>query len=785
MITDQWMLNNPREAVRASDSWTRRVALAALLKSPQTSDREIFEENIDSDDLTLSLLSFLGLKKLFPAPAPTRAAWKEIFGESVDLLSRRACVGPAQMRVAALKSLAFAPEHLSVGLVERVLKSLDSPVSYETVSSGQTPALSLVQKPHRFFLPEGFALLLASLPGGHERVRLLQQELYSEDPARLLPVLIALQIQPVAELSDQLLKIARSADQRVKIEAARALLACGGNRVFLLILSLLKETSEPGVKSLLLPLAANTGREEVWPVICKYAASDESQIVQAALRSADIFPAPVEEKIAIYREGMKSADSAVATLAARFAWQGGSMKALRILENGLISSDKKWRMHSAAALGHLSSETAIPLLSQRFDNERSGDVIRQMILSLRRLLPLVQRQPRVHDVLIPWFSRLLRSADAFKRSQCAVLAGLIGKAGVDLLLKALEKEQHPHVVASLLGALGRNGVDRLLVYSLFHDHPDSRVRANMISAMLACGAQAMSYFSAALKDESPRVRSAAARNLFLLGQLEIVGTLNRMLLVPEPVSVLSGCFGLGQLLRIQPPLLDSDHPLPLSVSRKIRLKHHDEKFVGPALLDAVELPQIFREMALVGGSRKKIAWVLDEKLKRMPSLHPVRRMLAAFLALNADYERSSSLIAAGIRQCPNILADLLDIYRLSLKMGNLDAASDYGKKARQLYGELLNGCTDLCRHMRGGGASMILERLHHLKEPSMNLYNAMIQLKVIEGELETVLDLMAELVLARPQNPFIVRKLASLLPESRSELKTALTAYASSLPELT
>ena len=59
------------------------------------------------------------------------------------------------------------------------------------------------------------------------------------------------------------------------------------------------------------------------------------------------------------------------------------------------------------------------------------------------------------------------------------------------------------------------------------------------------------------------------------------------------------------------------------------------------------------------------------------------------------------------------------------------------------------------------------------------------KLKVIEGEIETVLDLMAELVLARPQNPFIVRKLATLLPESCSELKSALIIYASSLPELT
>jgi hypothetical protein len=65
----------------------------------------------------------------------------------------------------------------------------------------------------------------------------------------------------------------------------------------------------------------------------------------------------------------------------------------------------------------------------------------------------------------------------------------------------------------------------------------------------------------------------------------------------------------------------------------------------------------------------------------------------------------------------------------------------------------------------------------------MNLYNAMIQLKVLESENETVLDLMSELVLARPYNAVVVRKLSTMLPESFAELRQALSVYAASLPE--
>jgi len=780
MLLDQ-LMKNPREAVRAPDGWTRRTALAVMAREPVPADREIFEDFVDSDDTTVSLLAFLGLKKLFPATIAVRHVWQEMFGESVDLLAKRACTGPAQLRIAALKALAFAPEHLSFGLVERVLESLDTPLTHESIHAGQSPALTLVQQPQNFFLPEGFAVLLASLPGGHNRVNLLRRELGSNDPMRLLPVLIALQLNPVAELTDQVLLLARSAEKRVALEAARALLACGGSKVYLVILSLLKEAADPQRKAWLLPLAASTGREEVWPVIVNYAASEDSGLAQAALHAADTFPAPVEARSEVYRSAMRSEDPAVACLAAQLAWHTGSMKALRLLERHIGSESRQHRAAAAAALGHVSAETAVPILAARFDSEKSGDVIRQMILSLRRLLPQVRGNLRLHDVLLPWFSRLFKSTDAFRRSQCAILCGLIGRPAEDLVIHALEREHHPHVIASLLSALGNCGCNRLLVYSRFHDHADSRVRANMIAAMLICGSEAVAYFTSALKDMAPRVRGAAARNLFLLGQLDIVATLNRMLLVPEPLSVLSGCYALGQLLRIQPPMLNPDHPLPLAVSRRtsVQLKNRQH---GPSMLNVPELAAIFNEMAIVGGNRQKLIWLLEEKHRRYPASYPVRRMLAAMLAIEGENERAASLLEVCLSENPGALADVLDAYRLAMRLGNLDRATDFGERAKSLYASLLYGCLELCRSLRGSGAEMMLQKLHHLAEPSMNLYNAMIQLKVLENDQETVLDLMSELLLARPFNAMVVRKLAAMLPESFSELRGSLEVYAASLP---
>jgi tetratricopeptide (TPR) repeat protein len=335
------------------------------------------------------------------------------------------------------------------------------------------------------------------------------------------------------------------------------------------------------------------------------------------------------------------------------------------------------------------------------------------------------------------------------------------------------------VIASLLASLGKIGTDSLLLFSAFNNHPDPRVRANMIHSMITCGGKAVSYFTQGLKDPSPRVRSASARNLFLLGQLDIIPTLNRMLLIPSPVSVLSACHALGQLLRIQPPVLDTDHPLPLAISRKVRIQRKTEQNIS-GLLSGLELPDVFKEMAIASGDRKKSLWILEEKSRRFPSSHVVKRMLSAFCTMDGQFDKALSLLEICLSEHPCILADLLDAYRLSLKTGNLEKATEYGNRTKALYKELLDGCMALCRSLHGNGADLMLERLHHLSEPSMNLYNAMIQIKVLEGDKETIIDLLSELAISRPNNIFVIRKLLSIIPESYSELAEALQVYSSS-----
>jgi hypothetical protein len=76
---------------------------------------------------------------------------------------------------------------------------------------------------------------------------------------------------------------------------------------------------------------------------------------------------------------------------------------------------------------------------------------------------------------------------------------------------------------------------------------------------------------------------------------------------------------------------------------------------------------------------------------------------------------------------------------------------------------------------------MMFEKLHQLQEPSMNLYNAMIQLKVIEHDKETVLDLLGELALARPTNYMVVRRLTEMLTDTHSELNASLAVFIATL----
>lgn len=774
---------NPRERLFDPDPATRRMAVAAIARDPQPFDREFFEETLFNPDTSTALLAHVGLRALFPNPPTIDQTWRDTFSESVELLVQRATSGPVQLRVAALQALAFAPEGLSVPLVERILLSLSEAAAMETGMWREAPTLPLVQARRSLDLPEGFALLLSALPLGKERIHLLKRELARKEIHRLLPVLIALQMMPVPELTEQILTCVRSGEPRVAVEAARALLACGGKKVYLMILSLLKETVDPRKKAGLLPLAGQTGRPEVWQVLLSHLRHSSPLVRRAAVLAVSNFPTSPTEKTAALQPLLKDKEAVVACEACRFLWQMGSMEALAHLEELFGQGDPHQRSTAAEALGELPAETAVPILIEEFSRERHGDVIRQVILSLRRLLPRLAGSSGLTDRLLPVLRRLLGSTDPFARSQAAVLAGILGAPAEDVLLAALEKPEHPHVLASLLAGLGSIGHGRLLVLARFHDHPDPRVRSNLMNALLSAGPGAIPYLTTGLKDPSPRVRAAAAHSLFLLGQLEVVPVLNRMLLVPSPVSVLAASHALGKLMRVRIPVLKQDHPLPLSLNRKSRRRPAaGTEGDGPHLLRAPELPRVFEELAIARGDPAKTLWILENQHKSHPASPAIRRMLASTLAVQGKAEPALAMLETCLRDHPGVLADLLDAYRLSLMMGDLPRAEAFGRKAREIYQRILAACTELCQTLRGPGAEAMLERLHTLSTPSMNIYAAMIQLKALQGDAETVLDLLAELLLARPTNGVVAQKLANLLPEALSDLRQALLTYAQHLP---
>ena len=773
------VLQNAEEFVRSHDFRLKRTGMATLAAHGRLQHRELFEEFILDPDPATSLLAFQALKKILPAAPNLNPAWKELFGESVDLLVRRASNGPLQLRVAALQALSFAPTGMTAGAVEFVLQSIQGE-SLDGSLSEHPPLMPLVNTNRSLDLPEGFALVLSALPSCSLRASLLRRELSRGEPERVLPVLLSLQMAPIPEFTDLLVGLLRSPEPDLSIEAARALLVCGGNRVHLVLSSILHETVDPNKKAHLLSILGQTGKEEFLPLLMSHLSHSSPVVRKAAVSTFGMFPLPPEEKLKLLNDLLNDPNPEISTNAAQFLWKMGSLEALPRLEAMLKSGKSNERTFAAEAIGKLPFKVSIPILIDSLGKERHGDTRREILISLRRLLPKAGNTFPLLDQLLLYLKKHLDSSEPFLRSQVAVLCGMLGSPAEDLLLAGLEKEENPHVLSSLLASLGRIGNPRLLVVARFRDHPDSRVRANLMDALAPGGMSAIPYLTGGLKDPSPRVRSSAARNLFFLGDMDVVATLNRMLLVPSPLPVLSACHALGQLMRISPAALKAEHPISLSLSR---ISRKIQKGVSnlPPLLRETELIEVFDELSKIGADLEGMEKILTRYFKSNPRLHGVRRMLSSVCAGMNNPMRGLPLLEMGLKEHPNILADQFDMYRLSLAIGNYEKANLFKEIVKRNYGNLHEACRKLCIDLRGKGADEILEKLLHLDSPSMNLYNAMIQLKALQGEMDVVLDLLSELLLARPTNGIIAQKIVHLLPDGCDLLKEALNNYAQKL----
>lgn len=779
----QRLVKKPRIALRDCDSWVSCQALAAVSRNPVAEDRVFLEECLENENPQIALLGFMGLKKLFPMQPGMQEVWQNLFFDTVDLLEKRASSGSgsAQIRAAATKAMAFATE-LSFSSIEAVLKSLSVTFRYDTAFIAKEPPIYLLQRQTNFLLSEAVGILLASTHTDQQAaVKILTREMDCQNPDRIIPALIALQLNPNPEFTDQVLWVARNGEKRVADEAIKALLACGGKKVCLFISSLLKEIKDIDRRCNILSVAASSDREEIWPALVAFAKSKEQKLALTALRAIGGFDGVnSSEKLSIYAEAAKNKDPEVMALAAVLAWKAGSLKTIKLLNQFLDSDSEQNRFVAAKYLAEVSPEKAIPFLISHFEEETEEKVYGQILLSLRALLPKARKVELVENTILPWLSAMIKSSDDWKRNQAAVLCGCLGPASEEIVLKALTKEKHSYVIASLLAALGKCGSNRLLLLSKYHDHEDARVRANMIYAMANCGNEAIPYFSDALSDSSARVRAGAAYNLFMLGQTNAISTLNAMLQVPEPLSVLSACYAIFNLLKTVLPKLEADHPLALAISR-LAIDFQKNRQVGPGLLNSPEASTIFNEMATATGDKNKLIWILEEKHKRRPSSFLITRLLAANYILKGDYQKALPLMEICVRENPSDLADLLDAYRTSLKLGELHRANEFGDKTKKLYRMLLDGCVELCRSLDGAGVTMMLQRLNFLEEPSMNLYNAMIQLKVVEGDQETVMYLITELILARPFNTNLINKLIDIMPDKYATLRDAMGGYCKSI----
>lgn len=768
---------DPEQPGPTHDPWGRRRRVSALITSSQTTpSRDVLEGLLFDSDPIVSQLAFQGLRRLSPPPADVDAGWKSVFAESVHLLLRQAGQGPIALRIPAVQALAFAPATMTIGLIDTLLQNFPKN-SGEVSLWPHPPGIPLMNFRPSTELPEGFALLLSGLASPEYRVSLLRRELTTAvSRENLLSALLSLQVLPEPELIDELLPHIRSAEPLVAVEAIRALHAAGGGKVFHLLGSLFHETGHPDKRSRLLELLASTGREEALAMICQELKAGNAEMLPSAINALETFPLPGAEKSELLSPFLNHPVKAIQIEAAVCLWRLGSMEALPRLEALVRDAATDARVVAAAAFGRLPPGISLSPLLEQLALEKNGDVRRQILQSLRQLLPRVHEAGTVIERLLPLLARFLSSSEVFFRNQAAVLCGYTGHHTHDLIVKALDREENPHVMASLIKALGRLGSPKVLIFARFLDQPDPRVRSNLMEAFLFSGVEAIPFLTRGLKDPSPRVRASAALSLFLLGQTEVVGILNRMLLTSSPSAILSACHCFHHIFRHFPILDKPESPIALAL-RRLHTRHTRPAIREPQP-DESPLSRLLVQLSGIPGGTSPLIAFLHEQVGREPSCYFRRRLLAAFLLAERRFEQALPLLERCLEEQPHVLADQFDAYRSAVAVGEIARAGRTKQVIIRTYNTLLAACEELCRAIRGKGAEELLEKLLSLRRPSMNLYNAMIQLKMIQGERDTVLELLQELFLARPLNEAVVRKMAELLPDEKNALKSALIRFA-------
>ncbi|MBI4866995.1 MAG: HEAT repeat domain-containing protein [Candidatus Wallbacteria bacterium] len=162
----------------------------------------------------------------------------------------------------------------------------------------------------------------------------------------------------------------------------------------------------------------------------------------------------------------------------------------------------------------------------------------------------------------------LADPDKNARLQGAIQAAELPRArAVGLLKNALVAESHPHVIATLVKALGQAGGEpEAAVIGEFLQHPDPRVRANAIEGLAAIKSEeAYRLVEPLLSDPNQRVRGNAAWLIHGRDPAKAFATLKQMLLSSDSELQDAAIFALreiagDQVLELFETGLASDNP---------------------------------------------------------------------------------------------------------------------------------------------------------------------------------------------------------------------------------
>ncbi len=621
-------------------------------------------------------------------------------------------------------------------------------------------------------------LLLTRLSEG-ERIRIVSDELHDGNaPRRLLAVLTSLAWAPIRgdHWTSSLVPLLRHARGDVAAAAARAATAGGDQRLELLYVSLLREGGDiQRQEALLAGLATLAGPRAVEP-LSQALTSPSAALRLMACRCLGRAPAAPTAVAQALEPCLRDTDPRIQAAAAANLWTMGSLSALPLLLKLLEDPATEARVAAATALSSLPSNLAVPALLGRLARERTGDGLRALVLSLRRLLKATTLPTDERERVLTHLVRLAETPSVSVQVQAFHLAGLLGTVAEDWLLSALRNNGPAPVVATQIAALaGAARASRLLLVTRFANHADCRVRANLMAMLAREGLAATPYLAQGLADPSPRVRATAATSLWHLGQLDVLGLLTRMLAAPNLPEISAGVHALNGIFRHPPWPNDAQSPLVMGL-RRMQPRPASATANLPEILGDPGIVELLLRLAAARGDER--IEFLRQAMAANPAQYAPRRMLAHALQMRGEAGRALTLLEDCRTSHPDIFADQLERYRLALLTGDVGLADMHGQMVRNTYQQLLAACAEDANRLGGPGGAALQTRLHRLRQPSLNLYSVMVQLKVAQGDDFTALTLLAELFFSRPDNRPVIDQLLQRLPPSATDLHQALTTFA-------